>query len=347
MEKYSFNYNFHNVLKIKSNIDLGMPYFEVSDIEPDLLVKVVDDCNIHISDKNIKLGTTYFGEYDKNYIYYKTSLLKQKLELYLEDVRGKTRIFCNKAYQRYVRLPLVYSTPIEVIVWRTGWVKLLYKGYTFLHSACLTTGKDAFLLIGFSNTGKSVTCLRSLLQNKNFQYLSDDVTILDAEGKAYCNFTRISSRVLKAVGLPITLKNQITIALENMIPPPLSYFINQRKTISLDIENIIGISRISEKAKVRAIIFIERGPDGVSEFSKDMAIERILIQNVEGLNPLYSSIPILLYYSYLNLDFNINNLKEIEQKIITKVVENCDVFIVRSHNGNFVGQVQKIIHDYG
>jgi hypothetical protein len=38
-----FNYNFHNILRIKSNVDLGTPFFEVDDVEPDLIVKVVSD----------------------------------------------------------------------------------------------------------------------------------------------------------------------------------------------------------------------------------------------------------------------------------------------------------------
>jgi len=339
-----FNYNFHDILRISSNIDLGMPYFQVGRVDPDLIVKVVDDYKPEDWDDAIRLGATFFGKHNKNYVYYETSLFKQKLQLYLGDIHRKTRVFCNKPYYRYVRLPLVFSTPITILAWRVGWVKLLYKGFTFLHGACLALEKDAFLLLGFSNTGKSRTTLLSLLQDKNLQYLSDDAVILDAKGLAYCNFTRISSRLLKSIGLPITLRSRVAIALENAIPPPISYFIGTMRGSTLNIEDFLGNSRIKEKAKVRTIIFLERGTDDVKELNKDEAIEKMLIQTKEGLAPHYSSVPLLLYYSYFNQDFKLDELMRVEREIITKTVEDSDIFTVRSRSGNFVDSVLKIIY---
>jgi hypothetical protein len=250
---------------------------------------------------------------------------------------------CNKNYYRYIKLPLVFYLPFTVVAWRVAWIKALYKGYTFQHSACIASGQDCILVLGFSNTGKSQTTFSCLLRNNDLKYLSDDATLLDSKGYAYSNFTRISARLLKSLGLPVPLKSKVGILLEDMVFPPISYFIGSLKSTGISVEDILDTSRIQERAKVRAILFLERGMDKIEELDSDEAIDKMLLQTREGLAPHFSQVPILIYYSYLIPTFNLYELVEIERKIITKVVENSDRFILRSNNGNFVDPVMRII----
>jgi hypothetical protein len=166
---------------------------------------------------------------------------------------------------------------------------------------------------------------------------------LDAKGQAYSIFSRVSFRVLKSVGLPVPLKSKVSILLEDIMFPPISYFIGPLKSSALNVEDIFGKSRIQESTKVKAILFLERGKDKIEELNKDKAIDKMLLQTRDGLPPHFSSTFILMYYSYLNPDFNLYELVETERKIITKVVENSNCFIVRSNNGNFVNPVMQII----
>ena len=227
-----FNYNFHDILKIRSNIDLGTPFFEVDHVEPDLIVKVVNDFEVPMSNNMIRLGKNYWGEYDKNYVYYCAHVLKQSLKLYLRNIDNNERtiVLCNKNYHRYVKLPLVFSLPFAVIVWRVMWVKALYKGFTFQHSACIASGQDGVLILGFSDTGKSRTTFSCLLRNNDLKYLSDDITLLNAKGEAYFIFTKVSAHTFKSVGLPVPLKSKVSILLEDIMFPPISYFIGPLKS---------------------------------------------------------------------------------------------------------------------
>jgi len=341
----NFNYNFHNILRIKSDVDLGTPFFEVDDIEPDLIVKVVNDFEVPRSNNTIRLGKNYWGGYNENYIYYCARVLKQKLKLYLCNISNheQTILLCNKNYYRYVKLPLVFSLPFITVVWKVAGLKALRKGFAFQHSACIASGQDGFLMLGFSDTGKSRTTFTCLLRNNDLKYLSDDATLLDAEGQAYSIFTRISARLLKFLGLSVPFKGKVGILLEDMMFPPISYFIGQLKSTVSNVEDILDKSRIQERAKVKAILFLEKGKDKLEELDKDEAINKMLLQTKAGLAPHFSQVPILIYYSYFNSDFNLYELMEAEREIVTKVVEKADCFIVRSNNANFVGPIMRII----
>jgi len=340
-----FNYNFHDILKIESDVDLGTPFFEVDDIEPDLIVNVVNDFKVGELNNMVRLGNTFFGQYNKDYIYYSTSLLKQKFKLYLKNIQKKeTLVICNRNYYRYIRLPLVFSIPFTTLVWKIAWVKALQKGFTFQHSACIASGQDSILILGFSNTGKTRTTFSCLVRDNNLKYLADDVILLDGKGQAYSNFTRISARVLKSIGLRVPLKNKVGIVLEDIMLSPFSYFVGPLKIAAYNVENIFGRSRIQESAKVRAILFLERGEDKIEELDKDEAIRKMLLQTREGLAPHFSQLNILIYYSYLNPDFKLYRLEKDERKIITKVVENSHPFIIRSKNGDFIDPTMRIIH---
>jgi hypothetical protein len=182
-----------------------------------------------------------------------------------------------------------------------------------------------------------------MLRNNELKYLSDDVTLLDSKCYAYSNFTRVSARILKSLGLSVPLKNKLAFFLEDMIVPPISYFIGSLKSTALNIEDVIGMSRIQEKAKVKTILFLERGKDKLEELDKDKAINNMLLQTREGLAPHFSQVPIFIYHAYFNSNFNLYELVETEREIITKVVENSDCFILSSSNGDFVNPILRII----
>jgi hypothetical protein len=341
----AFNYNFHNILKIKSNVELGTPFFEVDDVEPDLIVMVVNDFEASKSNSMIRVGKNYWGGYNENYIYYCGHVMKQKSKLYICNINNheRTIVLCNKNYYQYVKLPLVFSLPFTVVAWKAAWVKALYRGFTFQHSACIASGQDGVLMLGFSNTGKSRTIFSCLLRSNDLKYLSDDATLLDSKGYAYSNFTRVSARLLKSLGFSVPLKSKIGILLEDIMFPPISYFIGPLKSTALNVEDVLDKSRIQERAKVKAILFLERGKDKMEELDKDEAIDKMLLQTREGLAPHFSQVPILIYYSYFNSDFSLYELADIERKIVTKVVENSNCFILRSNNGDFVDLVMRII----
>src|SRR4051812_48575447 len=74
------------------------------------------------------------------------------------------------------------------------------RGHVLLHSACLDLDGHGVLLSALTDTGKTGTVLR-LLREKGGRFLSDDMTIIDAQGEALC-FPKpltISQHTLRAV----------------------------------------------------------------------------------------------------------------------------------------------------
>jgi putative flippase GtrA len=62
---------------------------------------------------------------------------------------------------------------------------LVSRGYMLLHSACLELDGHGVLISALTDTGKTGTILRLLRENPS-RFLSDDMTIVDANGKALC-----------------------------------------------------------------------------------------------------------------------------------------------------------------
>jgi hypothetical protein len=77
---------------------------------------------------------------------------------------------------------------------------LVSRGYLLLHSACLDFDGRGVLLSALTDTGKTGTVLR-LLRDHNARFLSDDMTILDPDGRALCypKPLTISQHTLRAV----------------------------------------------------------------------------------------------------------------------------------------------------
>lgn len=77
---------------------------------------------------------------------------------------------------------------------------LVSRGYMLLHSACLELDGRGVLISALTDTGKTGTILRLLRENPS-RFLSDDMTILDPNGKALCypKPLTISQHTLRAV----------------------------------------------------------------------------------------------------------------------------------------------------
>lgn len=96
-----------------------------------------------------------------------------------------------------VRSPhVLYTNVVEALLRFV----LVSRGFILLHSACLSIDGHGVLLSALTDTGKTGTVLRLLRENQA-EFLSDDMTILDADGAALCypKPLTISQHTLRAV----------------------------------------------------------------------------------------------------------------------------------------------------
>ena len=173
---------------------------------------------------------------------------------------------------------------------------MVSRGRMLLHSACLSLDGVGVMLSALTDTGKTATVLR-LVREHGARFLSDDMTVVDAAGTAYC-FPKpltISAHTLRAVhateltrqewrrlqlqsrlhskggrsfalalsrlNVPIMGINAMT---QILVPPP-KYTVDRLVTC-----------RMTSATRVEELFVIERGAPRVSELDTGTALERLL-----------------------------------------------------------------------
>jgi hypothetical protein len=173
---------------------------------------------------------------------------------------------------------------------------LVSRGYMLLHSACMNLDGRGVMMSALTDTGKTGTVLRLLRENSS-KFLSDDMTIFDASGTAYCypKPLTISQHTLRAVkagdltprewrrlrvqsrlhskegrgigtrlgemNLPIMTLNAIT---QFVVPPP-----------KYDVERLVQCQRTTS-VKVEELFIIERNEFSLSEIDPAGLLDELI-----------------------------------------------------------------------
>lgn len=103
---------------------------------------------------------------------------------------------------------VLYTNVVEPIL---RWT-FVERGYALVHGACLACGDDAYLVTARTDTGKTTTILRTLDSQPNFDFLSDDLTIISPDGRVlpYPKPLTISRHTLVAVKTPLLTRKERT-----------------------------------------------------------------------------------------------------------------------------------------
>jgi dolichol-phosphate mannosyltransferase len=191
---------------------------------------------------------------------------------------------------------VVYTNVIEALLRFV----LVSQGRILLHSATLELDGCGVMLTARTDTGKTGTILR-LLRERSGRFLSDDMTIVEPDGLAFCypKPLTISAHTLRAVNqdalrrrehlklavqsrlhsksgrsvgsrladmnLPIMALNAVTQAI---VPPP-KYMVDR-----------LVPCEFATSTRVRELFVIERGPAAMEELDHDRAID-IMLENTD------------------------------------------------------------------
>ena len=191
---------------------------------------------------------------------------------------------------------VVYTNVVEALLR----FLLVSRDRVLLHSATLELDGQGLMLTARTDTGKTGTVLR-LLREQGAAFLSDDMTIVEPGGRAWCypKPLTISSHTLRAVNqrslqpreqlklavqsrvhsrggrsvgskladmnLPIMALNAVTQAI---VPPP-KYMV----------ERLVRC-QLTASTRVRELFVIERGPAAMEELDHDRTID-ILLENTD------------------------------------------------------------------
>ncbi len=173
---------------------------------------------------------------------------------------------------------------------------MVSRGYMLLHAACVELDGTGIMLSAFTDTGKTGTILR-LIREHGCLFLSDDMTIIDANGNAFCfpkpltisahtlravsadDLTRsewrrlqIQSRlhsksgrsigmILSRFNLPIMGINALT---QMLIPPP-----------KYSVDRLVPC-RLTASTKVSELFIIERGKPKLVDLDHEAVLKQLI-----------------------------------------------------------------------
>ena len=249
---------------------------------------------------------------------------------------------------------------------------LASKGYILLHSACLCEKGNGYLISAPPDTGKTTTILKCI-RDKGFQFLSDDMTIVDRFGRLFsfpkpmtisahtfhalsprnegCEnislkirgyaHSRMGRKILRILGrpssMPILTINAIA---QYFVRPPKVKITEVMKNVK-----ICGFScgkcKTGHGAKLRSIYFLTKGRAEIYPLSTEEALTGAILNSDDAFGfPPYDKI-----FPHLSIEgFSFSDLMARERGILCSVLSNSDHFRISSDNYGWSNMLIESIH---
>jgi dolichol-phosphate mannosyltransferase len=237
---------------------------------------------------------------------------------------------------------VLYTNVVEPIL---RWL-LASKGYALVHGACFAHEGDAMMVTAQTDTGKTTTCLK-LLDRQPYSFLSDDLTILCADGRVlgYPKPLTISRHTLHAVNSPLLSSRQrwglivqsrihsragrrfafriagmkipaatINALVQRIIPPP-----------KYQIDKLVPSASVAPEAQLTRLVVIERGHDREDSLPVEEAVATLMANCEDAFGfPPYSYIEKFLQ------GLNGADLKLAERAIVESALATVDARVLGS-----------------
>lgn len=234
------------------------------------------------------------------------------------------------------------------------------KGRMLLHSACLEIDGVGVMLSALTDTGKTGTVLR-LLREHGGSFLSDDMTVIDTDGSAWC-FPKpltISAHTLRAVradgltrgewrrlqiqsrlhskggrsigialsrfNLPIMGINALT---QMLVPPP-----------KYSVDRLVPC-RMTSATRVRELFIIERGPARLADLDRKSALNQLIVNTDDayGFPPFRYLAPAITVGG-----LSYQQLRMAERKILAGFLSNVRVRTLASNTFSWADEISRLI----
>lgn len=222
---------------------------------------------------------------------------------------------------------------------------LVSRGYVLLHSACISVNGRAALLSAQTDTGKTSTVIK-LVRDLGYQFLSDDMTIIDPAGRAICYpkpmtlsyhtmssirggelskrqraklavQSRLHSKSGRSVGsamgtwnIPIMSVNSVV---QMLIPPP-KYHIGSLMPCEIRAEAPIG-----------HVFLLERGPSTVTTLTPEMAVGPL----IENTDDAYGFPPFATFAPHIRIGGeDYQSLRAKEERLLQRAISSASIWRV-------------------
>ena len=223
---------------------------------------------------------------------------------------------------------------------------LVSRGYVLLHSACVMVNGHAVLLSAQTDTGKTSTVI-NLVRDRQYQFLSDDMTIIGADGVAihYPKPMTMSFHTMSAIrGQKLPLRQRAALSVQSRLHSKSGRTVGRRLgTMNIPIMSVNSVVQwlvpppkyhiaallnceLAERAPIGHIFIMERG-QALHERLRPSAAVPTLIENTDdayGFPPFSTFAPRLRIGSD-----DYTALRRKEERLLRRAVARAAIWRVR------------------
>jgi hypothetical protein len=251
---------------------------------------------------------------------------------------------------------VVYTNVVEALLRFV----LVSRGRILLHSATVELEGRGVMLTARTDTGKTGTVLR-LLRDHEGAFLSDDMTIVEADGLAHCypKPLTISSHTLAAVNLgALAPAERVKLAVQSRVHSKQGRSIGSRLgEMNLPIMALNAVAqavvpppkymiqrlvpcRFARSTRVEELFVIERGPCGVEEVDLARAVD-LFIANTDDA---YGFPPFRYFAPAIAIDGqDYGRLRERERELLTSFLAGVRVRRVSRDDFGWADEIPQLL----
>ncbi|MCD6509153.1 MAG: hypothetical protein J7L11_02015 [Thermoprotei archaeon] len=208
-------------------------------------------------------------------------------------------------------------------------LKLLLKGYSLLHAACIERDHKANLIIAPPETGKTFTIIR-LIKDHGFNFMSDDIVIVGPGGLLYCFPTPMTVHTyhLKKLNLKLPISLGLKMRLRWFFKglPLIGRTIGEFK---LPFEEVIGKEKLVLKSRVHRIYLLMKGSKALKEADAEEALKRLLVVGRMHRNIFEDPI---VRYAYMHPTIDLDGLFKAQRDIYEELIARAECFMISSRD---------------
>jgi len=329
-------YSVHGIVKIKTNFEPPIPsYFKVDadDVFNADLEFIMGEIKDETPESRKKRSGAFFYWVEGKALNIEYEIPMINARMVIDNLEGKTKVKFTKAFMKYGRIWNLFEVIFAI--------KLLQKGYSIIHAGCLKYRDEGVLVVALRDTGKTSTVL-SLLDGKNFRFMSDDQVIISDDGRVLCYPRKVNISPYTLTSEILQPSNDLASRIKRKLAKSrFEVIFGDILKIKMGNQREVPREMIEREAKIKKVFVLSGGyeREEVIELDRDTVAKRIIVNTLEIFN-LFGIYSLNFYYQLF--DFDIFNIFNKQRKIVGNSLRDAKCYEIKS---NYVRRYPEMVRE--